>query len=93
MSNVRRFLDLSTAHLRPATREAFSRRLDLVSMTGPYGWLLHVPEEEDGPCESLAAFVELPSVFHVARTEDCDFVLFDADANADDRLEIFDDEP
>lgn len=92
MSNVRRFLDLSTTHLRPATREAFGQRLDLVSMTGPYGWLLHVPEE-DGARASLAAFTELPAVFRVARTEDCDFVLFDADANADDRLELFDDEP
>ncbi|WP_456305523.1 DUF5983 family protein [Endobacter medicaginis] len=92
MGTVRRFLDLSTAHLCPATRALLEQRPDLVSMSGRFGWLMHVPEDADG-CEDLAACAELRPVYALARSKGCDFVLFDADAVADDRLELFDDDP
>ncbi|MGY0485430.1 DUF5983 family protein [Endobacter medicaginis] len=75
----------------PPARSSSSGQ-NLVSMSGRFGWLMHVPEDADG-CEDLAACAELRPVYALARSKGCDFVLFDADAVADDRLELFDDDP
>lgn len=106
--NVRRFLDLSTAHLSPAARAWLSEGARLnhaanyhgfgsgaaISTLGAtlYGWFMHAPEpaDEDGIDHGMPADL-LPIVRH-ARSLGCDYLLFDADAETVEGLEVFDDE-
>jgi hypothetical protein len=97
VANVRKFLDLSTAHLTEEQRLFGDRDGDRASWgdaivdVRDYGFLLWVPDDpmesaavtEDGIPENLLA-VQL-----YARKHDCDYVLFDADAEVDDDLPVF----
>lgn len=97
MANVRRFLDLSTAHLTPAQRLFGDRDGDLAAWgdavvdVREYGFLLWVP---DDPRESAATTEQgvpenLLAIQLYARQHDCDYVLFDADAETDAALPVF----
>lgn len=89
--NVRRFLDLSTVHLSPATRDDWDGDSSRPSWAYPtsYGWFVwagsdDTNEEEDGlPAEVVACR-------KFARTLGCDYILFDADAETVEGLEVFD---
>jgi hypothetical protein len=106
MANVRKMLDLSTAHLTEDMRTELNC-LDLregnfaggafdgvVIYTTEHGGLMWVPqhpeeharEQEDGVNGVLLA-IQLR-----ARRLGCDYVLFDADAAADDELDLFEEE-
>ena len=80
---VRRFLDLSTAHLTPATREYLERN-NASPTTYPhphgYGWFIHVPEDPALDPEPDEIPADLQTALALARTLDCDYLLFDRDA-------------
>lgn len=84
---IRKFLDLSTAHLTPATRQ----RID--DGEGPatayphpesYGWLIYV--DESNILEIYEDFPDLLACMKAARQQDCDYILFDRDGPAVDYL-------
>lgn len=90
MTNIRRFLDLSTGHLRPSTREW----LDLVlghSLSGsavPYGFWVYASED---PPEDDEYPEELEQCRQRARSMACEYMLFDADGPIDPALTWFGD--
>jgi hypothetical protein len=91
---VRRFLDLSTAHLRPETRslwmECFcAKSFPGTVLIGEHGWMLHVPERNTDWDYRCGA--ELFAIFDKARSLSCDYVLFDADGSMIDGLPVFND--
>lgn len=76
---VRKFLDLSTGHLTPETRQRIDDGEISIRSVYPhpdgYGWLIYVLPEDyefDGPAD-------LGKVLEYARHLDCDYVLFDCD--------------
>lgn len=82
MTHVRRFLDLSTAHLSPRDRAC----LEASALAGeqgevscgamPYGWFVYACDDRPDISDTLwALMVE-------ARRLGCDYLLFDADAQA-----------
>lgn len=85
MPSIRKFLDLSTAHLPKEIMETLPHLPGVVAHATDYGAFLWVPND---PVEGLVA---LPP--HVvlglqvyARSLDCDYVLLDADGPIDDHL-------
>ena len=91
---IRRFLDLSTAHLQPADRLflEFSANPGSLSgvaaMAGTYGWFVYA--HDDRCCEGISD--ALWAIFERARAVGCDYVLFDADAPVLEDLPVFEDE-
>lgn len=90
--NVRRFLDLSTAHLTPGTRsllDSLAGDPNAAFTTGAtgFGWFVRVigDTDEDYPADLLACFA-------LANEVDASHILFDADAAALERLEVFEDD-
>jgi len=92
MAAVRKFLDLSTAHLDEEDR----RLLDLFSVpdskAGPmavntiYGWFMWAAEdcyEDNNLSENLIRICK-----H-ARKHRCDYIMFDCDAEVDPALPVF----
>lgn len=88
----RRILDISTAHMRPETRELLTRtpvaEWPVAGYHGPYGFLIYCHDEDvDGTIP--------PDLWHViewARREHrADYVLLDCDADVIDGLPTFDD--
>lgn len=91
--NVRRFLDLSTAHLSPKTRDHWTLNPDAVPAPGGvtrYGFFVWSGMEGDEPDDD--ALAEVTACQRFARSLGCDFILFDADADTVEGLEVFDDE-
>lgn len=91
---VRKFLDISTIHLRPKTR------LDIDSRIVPgtfydhsvYGWFMWVPSADfDDRLEKLKDYPDLLACIYRARELDCDYILFDVDAEIDDALPTYED--
>lgn len=88
-ANVRKFLDLSTAHL---PREILESLPELtVAYPTEYGALLWVPEDLEDYYGGLDQDIpeELRRVVVYARELDCDYILFDSDALIDDNLPTF----
>lgn len=91
---IRRFLDLSTAHLQPADRLFLEFSANpgslggLAAMAGTYGWFVYAHDERccDGISDVLWA------IFERARALGCDYVLFDADGPVLEDLPVFEDE-
>ena len=95
VDNVRKFLDLSTAHLPERFFE------DGSCLTGRYqhdvGMLLwvpddpteHVREHGDDPQDCDDAAPEVLAVRLYARSLGCDYILFDADGPEDPNLPVF----
>ena len=89
---VRRFLDLSTAHLHPDTRELLDHN------TGPstvyphpngYGWFIYVPDDPATPFGSFKPLPDLQAAVDLARTLDCAYLLFDRDGPLIHGLPVF----
>lgn len=96
--NVRRFLDLSTAHLHPDTRDSLDS-LPVPSYPHPdaCAYFVWVPPIVDGhdhfddwEHEDRCAYPDLMAALRFARDQRCDYVLFDADAPACDGLPVYD---
>jgi hypothetical protein len=91
--NLRSFMDLSTAHLTPATMDWLDSFLGKDNFTHwvavtPYGWFLYADEEGDReyfPADLIACFA-------YARKHGAEYILFDRDADAVDDLPQYDDE-
>lgn len=93
--SLRPFLDISTSHLRPETRELWRDCLDAESfpgtvLIGAFGWLMHVPTDNEGWDYRLGT--ELPAIFDYAREAGADYIMFDPDADAVTDLKVFEDE-
>lgn len=84
---LRLFLDCSTAHLSPATRDlldAQALRGDALIAATPYGWFLWVREAADPDHPPDLARIEAE-----ARALGARYILFDRDAPVSDALPIF----
>lgn len=90
---IRKFLDLSTAHLpEQYGSERLAGAPGVTAYEFAYGWLMWVP---DDPAESSAAGdepvpAEILLVQLYARLHGCDYVLFDKDAETNTDLPTFD---
>ncbi len=91
---IRRFLDLSTAHLQQADRLFLEFPANpgslgsLTVMAGTYGWFVYAHDERC--CDGIS---DVPWViFERARALGCDYGLFDADAPILDDLPVFKEE-
>lgn len=88
--HVRKFLDLSTGHLTPATRN----RLDSTELLGwpvaggrtAYGYFIYAHEEDDEEIPD-----DVWECCQKARELDCEYLLFDADAAEVEGLPTYDD--
>ncbi|MDR6954147.1 hypothetical protein J2X65_003515 [Ancylobacter sp. 3268] len=90
--NIRRFLDLSTAHLKLETRglwsTTFNRPVHVHQIE--YGFFVWAgTDEDDGTDDGWPT--EVAACRKLARSLDCDYLLFDADADTVEGLEVFDD--
>lgn len=90
MSNIRNFLILSTSHIKQETAEEldcaeYYSGNSSVLAGGPfseYGWFMYAQDcNPDGKVPS-----ELMDVFAYANAHDCDYVLFDRDAEVIEEL-------
>jgi hypothetical protein len=95
MANIRKFLDLSTAHLDRSDK----KYLDACAMPGSiigvaaakteYGWFVYAPEEPEAYSKR-----DLPPhmwrISAYARMHSCEYILLDTDADIDPALPIFD---
>lgn len=87
---IRKFLDISTAHVSRATAD----KMDAGETVGvtyyklSYGWLVYVsdPEHED-PTDPIPE--ELARALTLARANNCDYIMFDADAERIHQLPEF----
>lgn len=89
MSVVRRFLDLSNAHLTKEDRALLEACAghdtgELLCATTPYGWFVFACEERPQISDTLWA------LFHEARQHGCEYLLFDRDAASLDGFPVFD---
>lgn len=97
MANVRKFLDLSTVHLTEEQRLFGDRDGDRASWGSAvvdvreYGFLLWVPDDPKDSAESTEEGVpdNVLAIQLYARKHGCDYVLFDADADVDEALAVF----
>jgi len=87
---IRRFLVLSTSHIREET----AKRLDLTPATawpcaggpyGSYGWFLYAHDENAGVGEDRIPD-DLFAVMTWVRTQGCDYLLLDCDGEEVDEL-------
>ena len=85
---VRHFLDLSTSHLPHDTMQALAGLDNVVAHQTAYGALLWVPDDPTASAHTMDDPVpdEVLTVQLYARSLGCDYVLFDRDAEVDDRL-------
>ena len=92
MSVIRRFLDLSNAHLTNEDRALLDACAghdtgELLCATTPYGWFVFACEERPQISDTLWA------LFQEARQHGCEYLLFDRDAASLDGFPVFDWEP
>jgi len=100
---IRKFLDISTGHLSPAThrwmREQGRITANMVTASDPspafcmgptpYGWFCWAGMEDDA--DNLQALpVDLQACIREAKRQGCDYIHFDADADTIDVLAVFD---
>lgn len=90
---IRKFLDLSTAHLSPATLERFNGlppdRLPFAGGPTDYGWFAYAHDENCGEGDD-AIPEEMFACMTFARAQGCDYILFDCDAEPIEGLPVFD---
>lgn len=99
MAIVRKFLDLSTAHLTPAQREYSDRSESVlraawgsavVDATKDGYWMwVHEHPKKHAACTEEGLPDNLMAIQLHARAHGCDYVLFDRDAEMDPDLHIF----
>lgn len=89
MSEVRKFLTLSTAHIPPLMQNIGLEHIEsVVAYRTTYGWFMWVP---DDPVESSDADVDptpadLLAIQIHARSLGCDYVMFDADGPIEEAI-------
>ena len=99
---IRKFFDLSTAHVSPAARHWLEgvchlNAIGSESSTYPnagatlYGWALYAPVASE--IEGHGLHADLVPVAEAARENECDWILFDLDGDLMDGLPIYGDEP
>ena len=89
MSNIRKFLDISTGHLPPSERDRIDDgEVPITSHAHPegYGWFVYVPQEPSDWPNIREAAPALARCLEHARKLDCDYILFDSDACIDEQL-------
>ncbi len=90
MPRVRRFIDLSNRHLPMDTA------YDLIHFDGvtahefAEGWLVYVPPDPRERAEEEYVPAEVLNLQYIARSLDCDYILFDRDADVDPALPYWD---
>jgi hypothetical protein len=94
---IGKYLDLSTAHLTPATRELLDDEPDFVTTVmkhpGGYGWLVYVQQDDVDPEEDAENIPpDLLACLKLAREHDCVWMLFDCDADTIPGLPTYDDD-
>ena len=79
--HVRRFYDLSTAHLSAETIEMLDAGRGGPMSADPveYGWLVWINEDE-AAARGLGVPEEMLNIFRIAKAAGCDYILFDRDA-------------
>jgi hypothetical protein len=88
--NVKAFMDLSTAHISPSTREWLTRAAgpgnfsNWVAST-PYGWFTYCTEDDDD--NDVPA--DLRACMEYAKQHGAFYILFDCDAQEVDDLHTF----
>ena len=83
---VRNFLDLSTGHLKPETREFMREGGDHnVTMSGTYGWLVYLSEGD----YEVTWDQDMTDCMTKARELGCLYILFDQDADRRDDLPYY----
>jgi len=96
--NIRKFLDLSTAHLDDASKEWLTNAAQSQSAyEGPYGWFTCAYPDPDNPghtsvqpgLRDMQAPAPLAAIMEYACQLGCDYVLFDGDAVAVEDLPVF----
>ena len=92
MENVHKYFELSTGHLSAATAE----RIDLGTFEklpvyrNDYSWVFSVPQSISELVEQGVSDADFLAVMAVAASHDCNYVLFDQDANFVPYLEAYD---
>ncbi len=90
---VRRFLDVSIAHLPKHLGTGGILEIEeLYVDERPHGYWLWVPDNDDLITLRLESDIprELAGIMFYARERDCDWVLFDADAEPIENMRIYD---
>jgi hypothetical protein len=80
MPTIRKLLDLSTGHLRPHLADQLASTAGVIAYRLEYGWLMWVPNDSAHACDERRP-AEVLAIQRYARSHDCDYVLFDADAD------------
>lgn len=97
MAYVRKFLDLSTAHLSAEDIAYIEGEIAIgcSAYSGENGFFAHCQEDCDNPGE-LTADEKRPAglsrIFRHAIENGCEYVLFDRDAEPDPALPVFEEE-
>ena len=94
--SVRKFLDLSTAHLDVLSKAWLHQEAkESSTYEGCYGWFTSAypaSEEPDGVSDDPYRPAVLTAILRYAVKHKCDYVLFDADAEMLKDLPIFEEE-
>ena len=94
MPYIRKFLDLSTAHLGERDKELLDLYAAPDSTVGPltikgvYGWFMYATDDPAGYSEADLP-THLRAISAYARKHGCDYVLFDSDAAVNEELRVF----
>lgn len=90
---IRKFLDLSTAHLKPETLALLAgRTLETLPFAGAataYGWFAYAHDDNCGEGDDRIPD-EMYACMEHARRLGCDYLLFDCDSEPVDGLPVFD---
>lgn len=90
---IRKFLDLSTAHLSPATMKMLngllSHQLPFAGGVTTHGWFAYAHDENCGEGEDRIPD-EMYACMEHARRLGCDYLLFDCDSEVIEGLPVFD---
>lgn len=82
---IEAMLVLSTAHLTDATCNTYLATDGVFAcLKQDYGWFVHVAD--DAPADLPT---DLEACFHLARSQGCDWIMFDRDAPAIEQLPEF----
>lgn len=99
MSNVCKYLELSTAHISPAAREWLREQAELNDperwshcgawhvAAHSHGWWMYAG---DGTEDDSAMHDDLRPIADLSRSKGCDFILFDCDPDKIEGLPVYD---
>ena len=92
---IERILVLSTAHISESTADemnaatASTTRFPVnVYGKSDFGWFIFVPSSLEYPDNRVPE--DLQAVLRYARENDCEWIMFDRDADIDGNLQVFD---